>query len=184
MKGPLFEPDGVDRRPIVPTLQRRNVVLTLQRHYAEKRQRPPLQHTYPAGVLSCCRQRRPRPVGGGVTVRQTVAAGWVTWKQGKPLKVLDTTGRWSVRGSVPTLERGNDHRSTITAQLARRRFFPLGRKGTQKEQIAQKKRAAPQGHCTPGRVRKDSGQFNAQPPRRCPGRRRCTGWRGRPWRRA
>ena len=61
---------------IVPTLQRGNVVLTLQRHLERAWQR-----------LGQPRIHR------------------------KHLVALNKTGRWSVQGRVPTLERGNDQRT-------------------------------------------------------------------------
>ena len=63
---------------IVPTLQRGNVLLTLQRHLGRAWQR-----------LGQPRIHR------------------------KHLVALNKTGRWSVQGRVPTLERGNEQKSCL-----------------------------------------------------------------------
>ena len=80
---------------IVPTLQRGNVVLTLQRHLERAWQR--------LGQLRIHR---------------------------KHLVALNKTGRWSVQGRVPTLERGNDRKSCLD---------DMGSTGTYPENVGKKR---------------------------------------------
>ena len=97
---------------IVPTLQRGNGVLTLQRHRAGHRENPAVagqhapafakHHTMPASPTDPC------PSGDGPSIaRLRFRLGQPGMHRKHPM-ALDQTGRWSVLGCGPTLERGND----------------------------------------------------------------------------
>ena len=103
----------------VPTLQRGNGVLTLQRHHADERERPEAAGQHVPSIASTPPRRRNHQSRSVRTVaahrpRDSASDNW-----GCSVIIfirLASSGRRSLRGCVPTLERGNDRSKRALAR--------------------------------------------------------------------
>ena len=102
----------------VPTLQRGNGVLTLQRHHADERERPEAAGQHVPSIASTPPRRRNHQSRSVRTVAAHRPRDSASDNRGCSVIIfirLTSTGRRSVRGCVPTLERGNDRsKRTLT----------------------------------------------------------------------
>ena len=152
---------------IVPTLQRGNVVLTLQRRHTGGRERTESTTSVrlSLGTLLVVDNENRGLLGRG--------DGTSDGRSG----LGNLEARKASQGTGSSL---NDHRSTGPAAI-----FSVGPERDAKGANRTKKACSTARALHAGKAQKRfSAQFTARPPRRCPGRRRCTGWRGRPWHRA